>query len=230
MKKSLILLLTLGISLGFSQTLRFMVRGAYTYGVNSEALREVRSLKQIIPYHTGKGIMSYVSTEVKASCNGNEMIAKGKGDSLTAEQRYVLSQAEPGTDVLVNIHYKYNQKVVQDNSTYTLQHAITILPEVGASFTNVSEMQQYLKENTVDKLCDPTCKTFAIATVRFTINEEGEVISVRIDETSADPKVDEVILEAIKHMPKWKPAQNAKGKKVKQEFEFAIGTDVKVGC
>ena len=110
MKKSLILLLSLSISLGFSQTLKFMVRGAYTYGVNSEALREVRSLKQIIPYHTGKGIMTYVSTEVKASCNGNEMIAKGKGDSLTTEQRYVLSQAEPGTDVLVNINYKYNQK------------------------------------------------------------------------------------------------------------------------
>jgi hypothetical protein len=38
-----------------------------------------------------------------------------------------------------------------------------------------------------------------------------------------------MLVEAIHKMPKWKPAQDAKEKNVKQEFEFSIGKKLK-GC
>jgi TonB family protein len=230
MKKIYLIVFIALFAAGFSQSLQFTVRGAYTYGANSEALREVRFMRQIIPYNTSTGIVNYISTEVLAGCNGKEMRATGKGDTLTADQREVISQAEPGTDIVINIKYSFNNKIVQDKEVYTLQHVITVLPEVTASFASYKEMLKYLKENTVEKLCDPIYKKFPFATVRFTVNENGDVIGVRIDQSSEDIQVDEVLLEAIKHMPKWIPAQNSKGKKVKQEFQFTIGTNVKTGC
>jgi TonB family protein len=230
MKKAILLVFMTLFAVGFSQPLQFTVRGAYAFGANSEALREVRFMHQMIPFYTGSGVMKYLSTEVSAGCNGKELKATGRGDTLTAEQREVISQAEPGTDIVITIKYTFNNKIVPDKQAYTIQHVITVLPEVTASFASYKEMLQYLKLNTIDKLCDPNCKKFPFATVRFTVNENGDVIGVRIGETSADPKVDEVLIEAIRNMPKWKPAQNSKGKKVKQEFQFSIGTDVKTGC
>ena len=56
----------------------------------------------------------------------------------------------------------------------------------------------------------------------FTVNEEGEIVNAKISQTSGDSKTDKLFVEAINKMPKWKPAQNSKGVKVKQEFIFNL--------
>ncbi|MBK6838306.1 MAG: hypothetical protein IPG90_08535 [Bacteroidetes bacterium] len=63
--------------------------------------------------------------------------------------------------------------------------------------------------------------------VRFTVNEEGEIIDPKIKVTTNNPKSDKLLLDAIRNMPKWKPATNSQGGKMKQDFEFAMGTG---GC
>jgi TonB family protein len=63
--------------------------------------------------------------------------------------------------------------------------------------------------------------------VEFTVNEDCEIANAQISKTSGDQETDELLLNVINQMPKWKPAENAKGRKVKQEFEFSVGN---VGC
>jgi TonB family protein len=63
--------------------------------------------------------------------------------------------------------------------------------------------------------------------VKFTVSEEGDIINAKITSTTGDAQIDKVLLDAIIKMPKWKPAENSKGFKVKQEFEFSVGND---GC
>jgi TonB family protein len=59
--------------------------------------------------------------------------------------------------------------------------------------------------------------------VKFTVNEEGGIMNPKMLRTSRDSKADKLVLEAISKMPKWKPAQNSKGVKVKQEFTVPFG-------
>jgi len=63
--------------------------------------------------------------------------------------------------------------------------------------------------------------------VRFTIDENGEVINTEMHMSSEIDKVDKLMLKTIQKMPKWKPAQTSNGTLVKQDFEFSVGVP---GC
>ena len=58
------------------------------------------------------------------------------------------------------------------------------------------------------------------AMAKFTVNEEGEIVDAKISTPSKDPKIDQLLLDALSKMPKWIPAEDSKGLKVKQEFTF----------
>ena len=62
-----------------------------------------------------------------------------------------------------------------------------------------------------------------MAAVKFTINEKGEIVNPHIFESTKNEKVDKILLETIKKMPKWKPAKHANGLKTKQDFMFTVG-------
>ena len=64
---------------------------------------------------------------------------------------------------------------------------------------------------------------FQQCVVIFAINEAGEIVNAKISRSSGDSKTDKLLLETIYKMPKWKPAKNSKGIKVKQIFEFSVG-------
>jgi len=66
----------------------------------------------------------------------------------------------------------------------------------------------------------------AFAKVKFQVNEEGQVIDAQVFESSNDDHVDQLILDAMCHMPTWSPARNADDKAITQEFEFTLGTDL----
>ena len=65
--------------------------------------------------------------------------------------------------------------------------------------------------------------------VRFTVDEQGEIANPQIAVSSEDALTDQLLLEAITSMPKWKLAESANGMKVKLEFAFSVGNKVS-GC
>jgi TonB family protein len=70
-------------------------------------------------------------------------------------------------------------------------------------------------------------KTTDRAIVSFVVSEEGTVTNPAIITSSKTPKIDQIILDAIRKMPSWKPAVDAKGNRMPQTFRITFGYD---GC
>ena len=156
--------------------------------------------------------------------NGKEIKVLSNNEVLTSEQKRILSIADMNSDIAVNIDYKRKNSITGDIEISKMNYVSTLVPNVEAEYVGGKErMNQYLKENLVSKISTIDNLKMIFAAVRFTIDEDGEVINAKISQTSKDEKTDKLLLQAINNMPKWKPAEDSNGKRVKQEFEFSIG-------
>jgi TonB family protein len=213
---------------GFSQNLSYEVHGKYTHPVKKEILTNAESMSDIIPYYPVHWIMGYVSAEISTTSYGKTMMATGTNDRLSTEQKDILKTVDLGTDIIINITYKYKNPVTGNIDIGSSNYSATVIPEIQAEYPGgQQQMTQYLKENAINKIPDTTSRQIETAIVRFTVNEEGEIADAQIFKTSGDPKTDKLLLKVINKMPKWSPAEDSKGIKVKQEFEFSVGS---VGC
>lgn len=86
-------------------------------------------------------------------------------------------------------------------------------------------MKQYMKEKVIDNIPSNITSSLRQAMVKFTVNEEGEIINARVSESTGDQDIDRLMLEGLNKMPKWIPAKNSSGEKVKQDFEFVMANE-----
>jgi len=84
-------------------------------------------------------------------------------------------------------------------------------------------MIAYLQENSSDKIAAKKLNYLPQSSISFVVNEQGETENVLLTQSSNDAEIDQLLIELIKKMPKWKPAKNANGLNVKQEFVFNVG-------
>ncbi|HZV68432.1 MAG TPA: energy transducer TonB [Saprospiraceae bacterium] len=227
MKYSLItLLFLLQFYSGFSQDLSYRINGTYSRPVTKEKLIVSNSMNDISPGYPTSWINEYVTAEISATCNGVAMKAVSANDILSTTQKNILQKADLGTDVIVDIKYKSENAATREMEIRTMHFAVTIVPEVEAAYSGGhQQMTQYLKEQAIDKISSADAKQLKQAIIKFTINEEGEIANAQIAKTSGDPKTDKLLLRTINKMPKWKPAENAQGIKVRQDFEFSVGSE-----
>lgn len=215
---------------GFAQVMNFEVRGKYTRPVKQEKLSTARYMSDIIPYYPSNWIVSYISVEISATCSGHAMSANGSNDTLNSAQRNILHTIDLGADLVIHIAYETKNAATDILETRNLYYTATVVPDIEAEYSGGNqEMTDYFKKNTIDKIAESTSEPIEQAIVRFTISEEGEITNAQMARTSGDLKIDTLLLEAITHMPAWRPAENLNGIKVKQEFEFSIGVGGK-GC
>lgn len=108
----------------------------------------------------------------------------------------------------------------------TLTNQLPAEKESKASFPGGDEsMISYIKESVINKIYETSStprSSIPPATIVFLVNEQGIITDAKISASSKDPKIDQLFLDAIHRMPTWKPAENANGIKVKQEFELSI--------
>jgi TonB family protein len=214
----------------FPPDLRYEVRGIYKRPVKKEKLNEAKLISDVIPGYPVNWITEYVSVEILAACNGRAVKAMSTNDALSAEQKKILNTVDMGTDIDINVRYNYKDPVTRNIENNKLFVSMTIVPEIEAEYIGgYKQMIKYLKENSSNKIFEINTKQFKQIIIKFTVNEEGGIVDAKIFRTSADPKIDKLLLEVINKMPKWKPAENSDGTKVKQEFEFSINGD-RGGC
>ncbi len=213
---------------GSSANLGFTVSGMYSRPVKKEKLNASRSLRDFIPGYPVNWITTYDEVEIWSTCNGKAMKAVSPNDALSAEQKNILATSDMGADIVINVRYKYLNPVNDIVENNEMHVTMTLVPDVEAEYFGGSQkMKDYFNENVVVKISKTLSGKFQGAKVMFTINEEGEVVNVKISKSSGDSNTDQLMLDAINKMPKWKPAENSKGAKLKQLFEFSIGND---GC
>jgi TonB family protein len=215
-----------------SKPLRFEVHGRYERPIQKKKLnKECRSLSDIIAYYPVNWITSYDSVEILATCNGKAMRAMSPNDALSTEQKNILKTIDMGGELFINVWYKFvndfNNNIPENNQIHV---KFTVVPETEAEYPGGQEqLENYLKENAINKISETISKQFGKSVVIFTVDEQGETTKATISESSGDATTDKLLLDAINKMPKWKPAENSKGIKVKQEFIFYVrnGND---GC
>lgn len=229
MKKNIIiLLLSLFYITGFSQNARYAFSGKFVPSSMKDKLNDAKLISDVIPdcpSHWKKTI-DIVSVNIMAICHGQIRSSEGTNERLTEEQKNILNKADMGTDISIKLKFKWRDTLsaVADHGKIQEmnEYRVTVIPETEAEYPGgYMKLTNYLKENIMNTI-SATYPTNQLpwVTAIFTVNEEGEIVDAKISKPSKDPEVDKTVLDAISKMPKWKPAENSKGIKVKQEFTF----------
>ena len=212
---------------GFSQVLDYQVKGKYTRGVSQEKLELARSMSDLRAGYPSSWINEYVSTEIAVKKDGRISIARGANETLSAEQQNLLQTAEVGSDIEVNVGYIYQNPVTGFPDIRKMHFVETVVPEVEAQFPGgYEELRTYVDKNAIDKIAGRLSDDkVPFVLITFTVTEKGEISNAQIVQSSKNPEVDRVLLKVINRMPSWKPAENAVGIKIRQEFEFSLGSN-----
>ena len=185
----------------------------------------------LYPQDRYKVIIDYAAVEISIISNGKTLTANSTGDKLSPEQKNILNVADPGTDISVKIKFKYKNQANDEwgspNKMVEGATIVKVIPETEAEYPGgFKQLSDYFVANVVHKISDRNeFEKFLNAEIKFTVNEEGGIVDAKISRTSADAKIDSLLLETINKMPKWKPAENSRGVKVKQEIciPFSVG-------
>lgn len=229
MKREIITsLLVLAVFSLFSQDLGFEVKGAYARPVKAEKLDKATNMSDLIDGYPVSWIAEYVSTGISVVSGDNVKQAMSNDDNLTPEQVSLLKSADLGDEVVIDVAYKSKNFITKELDVRYMHYAATVVPEHEAEYPGGHEpMRAYLKESAMNKIPNESFKEFQQVIIRFTVDEQGQIENPRVTTTSGDPKIDNLLLKALKNMPKWTPAENSAGTKVTQDFEFIIGN---TGC
>lgn len=229
MKREIITaLLVLTGFLAMAQEIGFEVRGAYAHAVSAEKVHQATNMSDLIDGYPVSWITEYVSTGISVVSGDKVNQAMSADANLTPEQVNLLKSADLGDDVVMDVTYKSKNIITKELDVRTIHYAATIVPEHEADYSGGREpMMTYLQESAMNKIPNGTFKELQQAIIRFTVNEQGHITNPRVTISSGDPNIDNILLKALKDMPKWKPAQNSKGSKVTQDFEFIVGNS---GC
>lgn len=224
---TLLLLIIINLA-GYSQNLSFDIHGTYTRAIKKEKLTSANTFSDLISGYPASWITNYMAAEILV-INGKDVLkATGSNDTLTTIQKDILSKAELGTDIVIDVAYRYKNSITGQMDLRTMHYTATVIPEMEAEYPGGrAAMIQYLTENAIHQISDTLSKQMKQVIISFTVNETGTIANAQVSTTSGDPETDKVLLEAISNMPAWKPAEDLKGIRVKQEFEFHVGN---VGC
>ncbi len=210
------------------QNLFFEVRGAYSQTVKKDHLNKVAKLDDIISGYPTNWLTDYVSAEIQTKCNGKIKSAKGPNQILTAEQKNILRNTDLNSALEIKVKYRTKNSATAEMAIREMVFGVTVVPDIEAEYNGgQKEMNKYLNEKVINKISkNSNIETFQ-GKVSFSVNESGETIDAKITTTSGDSEIDKLLIDTINNMPKWKPAQNSNGKKVRQDFEFRVGVS---GC
>jgi hypothetical protein len=204
--------------------LYFEVSRVYDYiSVTKEKLKEAQTISDLNRHYKSTWVKEFLSVEVSATVNAASVSAWGKSDQLNADQKALMVKADAGTTITVIMKY-IPDNTLKHNDPKMYDFSFTVEPEQDASYYGgMPALKQYLKETAIDKIPSGTFEGYDLVSVKFTINEAGEVQNAKVFWPFKNEKVDELLLEAIQNMPCWKPATYANGLNIEQEFALAVG-------
>lgn len=174
-------------------------------------------------------IVEYVSVNVSAINKGKVRSSQGSGNELTPQQKSILKSADPGTNISIKVNFRFKNQAKNatngDSGVHSGELTVGIVPEVEAEYPGgIAQLSEFYNKNIFSKISEESAyNKVMLASVKFTVNEDGQITDTQISKTSTDPQLDKLILDQTKKMPKWKPAKNSEGKKIKQEITIPFG-------
>ncbi len=208
--------------------LKFEVNRVYPYiSITKEALNKANSLTDLNRHYRSSWIKEFISVEISTCHKGKILKSVSKSDILSQEQKDRMNMADAGADISVKVKYM-PENTLKYNEPKEYDFTFTVDPELGAKYPGGhQQLVKYLKEKAIDKIPGDSFRNYDLTAVKFTISEEGEIINAHIFgseyQTAKNSETDYLLLETIRNMPCWMPAEHADGAKVKQEFVLTVG-------
>lgn len=207
-----------------NQDFYYELRANYNRPILMEDLEKANSVRDLVPSYSSDWITDYSSVEITTTSNNQKVSAISPNDILTTGQKNILHSADMGADIFIKVNYKAKNPVTNDIEDSQMDVSMTLVPELEAEYIGGhDQMVNYLKENGLDEIAAKNIDKIQQSSVNFSVNEQGQTEEVKLTETSGIPEMDKLLVELISNMPNWKPAENSKGEKVKQQFEFNFG-------
>ncbi len=189
------------------------------------SLVSIKSTDAIYPNESYEKVIDYISVEISARYRGQTRTVKSNGRLLTESQQKTLQAADFGSNLQIKVLFRYKgENKHTDTGIHEALGVFTVIPPREAEYPGgYNQISQHFNEQVTYKRPEIfSTKKTPLATLRFVVDETGEVVEEAIIDASDDPKMDKLLLEAMKTMPKWRPARNAEGVKVRQEFSFSF--------
>lgn len=209
----------------------YNIYGTYGKPIIADQLNNAESMVDINADYPSNWIneSDYISSEIAAYCNGIVKRSIGQNNIFTAEQRSILKEVDFGTTVEVTVKFIAKNSITHKDEINTMNFSVSLIPEKQAMYIGgEGEMKAYLKQYAIDRITAFDYDKFEMAKVKFVVNQEGVATDAEIINSSDYEEIDQLLLNTIANMPNWTPAESAEGDKVKQEFEFVVGT--LIGC
>lgn len=219
-----------GVDKNNPKELGFIVKGNYQKSVRQSDVLKASNVRDLISGYPENWIDVYESVELFVMDHGVKRYSSSPNAELTAEQKRLLADADMGSEIAVQVKYKVRHasdqkgKVGEVNPTVcSLKLSATVVPDREAAYaTGEKQMERFFAESVMRKLPGNLSFKDELARVQFTISESGDVQNARLEKSTGDRATDQLLLNAINKMPKWKPASTEQGEKVKQDFVFLI--------
>ena len=209
MKKGIITAAILAFGLnGAAQNLLFNFHKSKAHSIKKETVNTANKMSDIIPFYPSDWISDYVSVELVYIKDGVSKIFIGKNEVLTQEQKNVLKTAAIGEDIAINIKYRSKNAVNGKDEISSMHYETEITPNLDAQFEpkNTENAKHdgsdgrtalYVKENITNKIPDAVKKEIKETSIRFTVNEEGNVIVPKVYKSCGNKSIDDLVLNAI---------------------------------
>ena len=191
--------------------------------MSKEKLLAAETLMDLNRVYESSWIREFIAVEISAMNNGKLIKVVHKNDTMSEEQKAIMRQADEGTEISVKVRY-IPENTLKHNDPKEYNFSFLVNPDKEATYVGgEKELKKYLKKSVIDKIPDGLLEGYAFAAVKFTVSEEGEILNPHLSWPTKDENVDKLLLETVRKMPCWKPAEYASGLKVKQDFAFMVG-------
>lgn len=228
MKHIIVYLFVLSFAAASAQQVAVDVHRAYGKPVRPEQLKGAKTMDDFIAYFPHDWVEQYVKTTVSLDQSGKIQTAEGKSDRFSAGQVKLLSTAGIGDRITVSVDYRRSNPINGKPETQGLSYAFTVVPDQEAQHTLPEVLfKKQFTAPLASSMPEPKDGEAAIAKVRFVVLENGQIANVALEQSCGNATSDKFIVEKLKSMARWKPAQNKDGRTFRQELVLVVNNS---GC
>ena len=204
--------------------LHYEVNRVYPYlSVSKEQLKAANSIAEFNQHFKPSWIRAYESVTVFTVIQGKMQESVSTSDVLTPAQKENLNRVDAGTEISVVVRY-LPENTLQHNDIQIFDFTFSVNPDQEASFAGGQEaLMQYLQKTAIQAIPANQFQGFDMAAVKFTVSQTGDIVEANMFQPTKSAEMDQILLEAIRQMPTWKPATYADGTTVPQEFALTLG-------
>jgi TonB family protein len=213
-------------------SVKFESAGGHVLVVNKAVLSKAKTLMEVIPgfpLMVNRENVEFLGAELTHTATGE--IAASTGEVLTPEQHLLIHKAQMGAGILASVRYRFLDRNINRGNDITAEYAIVVGPDHDAEFPDGRDkLSKYFEETLLKLIPEELANINATnASVGFVVNASGEITGAYISHSSREPKLDNMLLEAITKMPKWIPAETA-GRAFDQKVIVSVPFGKSKGC